>query len=119
MKKVLLSICLLFGTIVTFAQSPTLKFGVKAGINQANLKSDFADESNRLGYQAGIWFRVVGAGFYVQPEAYLASKGSKFGTIEQNGTSYEGSGKINFTTIDVPVLIGKKFGLEKANFRVM
>ena len=85
----------------------------------ASLKGNVGDESNRLGYQAGAWARVGGAGFYVQPEVYLGSKGSEFGSIQQDGTTYEGNAKVNFTTLDIPVLIGNKFGFDKLNFRIM
>lgn len=119
MKKLLVMSCLLLGTITTFAQLPGVKLGAKTGVSLASLKGHFAEESNRLGYQAGIWIRFGGAGIYVQPEGYLASKGGEFGRIKQNGNTYEGSGKIDFTTIDVPVLFGKKFGAEKLNFRLM
>ena len=119
MKKLGLLACLLFGTITTFAQLPAIKFGIKTGVNLSSIKGEFADESNRLGYQAGVWLRAGGAGMYLQPEVYLGSKGGEFGRIEQNGTSYNGTGKINFTTLDIPVLLGNKFGFEKFNFRIM
>ena len=117
MKKITLMAVLLLGAMASFGQSFTL--GVKTGINLATLKGDVGDESNRMGYQAGAWARVGGAGFYVQPEVYLGSKGGEFGTIRQNGTTYEGDGKVNFTTLDIPVLIGNKFGFDKLNFRIM
>ena len=49
----------------------------------------------------------------------MGSKGGEFGSIQQDGTTYEGSGKVNFTTLDIPVLIGNKFGFDKLNFRIM
>ncbi|MGV3510213.1 MAG: porin family protein [Sphingobacteriaceae bacterium] len=119
MKRISLTCLLLLTAITTFAQLPSFNLGLKTGINLASLKGNVGDESNRLGYQAGVWARVGGAGFYVQPEVYLGSKGGEFGTINQDGTTYEGEGKINFTTLDVPVLIGNKFGFDKLNFRIM
>ena len=117
MKKIALAGLLMLVSLIAFGQSFTL--GLKTGVNLATLKGDVGDESNRLGYQAGAWARVGGAGFYVQPEVYLGSKGGEFGSIQQDGTTYEGSGKVNFTTLDIPVLIGNKFGFDKLNFRIM
>lgn len=116
MKRIALSGLLLLASVTTFAQ---FTLGLKTGINLATLKGDVGDESNRLGYQAGAWARVGGAGFYVQPEVYLGSKGGEFGSINQDGTTYEGEGKVNFTTLDIPVLLGNKFGFDKLNFRIM
>ncbi|HEY0053898.1 MAG TPA: porin family protein [Pedobacter sp.] len=119
MKKIILSGLLLLGAVTTFAQLPRLHMGLKTGVNLATLKGDVDSESNRLGYQAGLWARIGGAGVYLQPEAYIGSKGGKFGSFNQNGTSYNGDASVNFTTLDIPVLLGKKFGFDKLNFRVM
>ncbi|MBC8053447.1 MAG: PorT family protein [Sphingobacteriaceae bacterium] len=117
MKRIALSGLLLLAAVTTYSQSFTL--GIKTGLNLATLKGNAGDESNRLGYQAGGWARIGGAGFYVQPEVYVGSKGGEFGSIRQNGTTYQGDGKVNFTTLDIPLLIGKKFGFDKLNFRLM
>lgn len=117
MKKIAFTGLLLLAAVTTFGQSFTL--GLKTGVNLATLKGNVGDESNRLGYQAGAWTRFGGAGFYLQPEVYLGTKGGEFGSIQQDGTTYQGSGKVNFTTLDVPVLIGNKFGFDKLNFRIM
>jgi hypothetical protein len=119
MKKIILSGLLLLGAVTTFAQLPAFHMGLKTGANLATLKGDVDSESNRLGYQAGIWARVGGAGVYLQPEVYIGSKGGKFGSFNQNGTAYNGDASVNFTTLDIPVLLGKKFGFDKLNFRVM
>lgn len=119
MKKIIFSGLLSLLSVAVFAQSPSFKLGLKTGVNLATLKGNVGDENNRLGYQAGVWARIGATGFYLQPEAYIGSKGGEYGTIEQDGTTYQGSGKINFTTLDIPVLLGKKFGFEKLNFRIM
>lgn len=119
MKKVILTSSLLLMVVTTFAQLPKFTLGLKTGVNLATLKGNVGDEENRLGYQVGAFARVGGAGFYLQPEAYIGSKGGEFGSIRQDGTVYEGDAKVNFTTLDIPVLIGNKFGFEKLNFRIM
>jgi hypothetical protein len=119
MKKIIFSIVFLtLGWATSKAQ--TFNLGVKAGVNLAKLNADFASEENRLGYQIGAWARIGGASFYVQPEAYIGSKGNKFISFTQdNGNEVQAEGKVKFTTLDVPVLFGTKFGAKNLNFRVM
>ncbi|QNN41925.1 MULTISPECIES: porin family protein [Pedobacter] len=119
MKKLIFSIVFLtLGWATSKAQ--TFNLGVKAGVNLAKLNADFASEENRLGYQIGAWARIGGASFYVQPEAYIGSKGNKFISIQQdNGNEVSAEGKVKFTTLDIPVLFGTKFGAKNLNFRVM
>ncbi|MFC1222468.1 porin family protein [Pedobacter sp. BG31] len=119
MKKIIFSIVFLtLGWATSKAQ--TFNLGVKAGVNVAKLNADFASEENRLGYQIGAWARIGGASFYVQPEAYIGSKGNKFISIQQdNGNEVSAEGKVKFTTLDIPVLLGTKFGAKNLNFRLM
>ncbi|WP_145857902.1 porin family protein [Pedobacter suwonensis] len=119
MKKIIFSIVFLtLGWVTSKAQ--TFNLGVKAGVNLAKLNADFASEENRLGYQIGAWARIGGASFYVQPEAYIGSKGNKFISIQQdNGNEVSAEGKVKFTTLDIPVLLGTKFGAKNLNFRLM
>lgn len=119
MKKLIFSIVFLTaGWLTSHAQ--TFNLGVKAGVNLAKINADFASEENRLGYQIGAWARIGGASFYVQPEAYIGSKGNKFISFtNNNNTEIAAEGKVKFTTLDIPVLLGTKFGSNKLNFRVM
>jgi len=113
MKRTLLLATLLLGFYAgAFAQVPKLTLGLKTGINIAKLNTDWASSDNRLGYQAGVWARIGAAGFYVQPEAYVGSKGG-----EIKGS--EGTAKVDFTTLDVPILLGNKFGVDKLNVHFM
>ncbi|WP_207429344.1 porin family protein [Pedobacter sp. SYSU D00535] len=113
-KHLFLTSMLLLTIFIAHAQLPSFDLGIKAGANLASLKGDVASSENRLGYQAGVWARIGGLGFYVQPEAYLGSKGGKFEQEDQNF-----SGKVNFTTLDVPVLVGNKIGTNNFNIRFM
>lgn len=119
MKKIILSVVLLTLGWAT-SQAQTFNLGVKAGVNLSKLNADFANEENRLGYQIGAWARIGGASFYVQPEAYIGSKGNKFISFTNNSnTEIAAEGKAKFTTLDIPVLLGTKFGGNNLNFRVM
>lgn len=119
MKKILLT--LLTGVLISsaaFAQSFNL--GIKAGVNLSKINSDFAKEENRLGYQVGAWARFGGS-FYLQPEAYIGSKGNKFISVTQNsGTEVTAEGKVKFTTLDIPLLLGTRLvGSNNVNIRFM
>lgn len=119
-KTILLSWLIVSSTLVTFAQLPSFNLGIKGGINVSKLNADFAEEENRLGYQVGAWARFGGVGLYVQPEAYLGSKGSKFIRVTQdNNNEVEADGKVNFTTLDIPLLLGTKIGPKNFNIRFM
>jgi len=115
MKKILLTIICL-AAVGTAAQAQLFKLGIKAGANYAKLNPKdkiFASE-NKAGYQAGLWARVSALGFHVQPEAYFTGKSSKvtFGVVEQR------SGDVKFNNIDVPILLGKRFGIGPIGARV-
>jgi len=119
MKKIILSVVFLTVCWAT-SQAQTFNLGIKAGVNLAKINADFAKEENRLGYQVGAWARVGGASFYVQPEAYIGSKGNKFISFTQSdGNEVSAEGKVKFTTLTVPVLFGTKFGANNLNFRLM
>lgn len=115
MKKLTLAACLvLLSSVGAFAQ---LNLGLKAGLNYTTIKAqnNEFDESGVLGYQVGVWGRF-GNAFYLQPELYLGTKGSKLKFSTSGGTVEE---KQKFTTLDVPLLLGTKFGTDKLNLRLM
>jgi hypothetical protein len=114
MKKYLLSAAaLLIISISAHAQSST--FGIKGGINFSKINNDNLSESTVTGYQAGLFARF-GSSFYVQPEVYVASSGGK---VSGNIGTAAYNGDIKFTTLNVPLLLGKSFGDENLNFRLM
>jgi hypothetical protein len=122
MKKIIMFICLLGITGLTaMAQIPKFTLGIKGGVNYSNLKTkdDLTDENSIIGYQAGIFTRVGAAGFYFQPELYLGTKGNEYTSIETNSGIVDVKGKIKFTTLDLPLLIGTKIGTNKLNLRFM
>ncbi len=113
MKKYLLSIALLIA--VSISAKAQFSLGIKGGVNFSKINTDNFKESTLTGYQAGVFARI-GNGLYVQPEVYLGSSGGKF-NANSDGTDY--SAKVRFTTLNVPVLIGKSFGASTLNFRIM
>lgn len=123
MKKIILGCCILLTYSMTaMAQLPAFSFGIKGGVNYSNLKTkdDLTDENSIMGYQIGVFSRIGAVGMYFQPELYLGSKGNEFIRIENtSGSSVEAKGKVKFTTLDLPLLLGTKIGPNKLNLRFM
>jgi hypothetical protein len=85
---------------------PTFQIGLKAGANLSSLNSTASatfSSSNQAGYLAGLWARFGAIGFNFQPELYLTSKDVD---VSSGGNEV----KAKFTSIDVPLLFGGKFG---------
>ncbi len=115
MKKLsLVAAFLFFSSAGAFAQ---FNLGLKAGLNYTTIKAQDKEfeESGVLGYQAGAWARY-GKTIYLQPEIYLGTKGSKIKFNTGSGIIEEDQ---KFTTLDVPILLGTKFGSDKMNIRIM
>lgn len=85
---------------------PSVQFGLKAGANFSKFDSEntFASD-NRAGFYGGVWARIGAAGIHFQPELYISGKKADLiseATGEVN--------KVRFTSLDVPLLVGTKFG---------
>jgi hypothetical protein len=113
MKKYVLSAMLLIAASIS--ASAQFSLGVKGGVNFSKINTDNLGESTKTGYQAGLFARF-GGGVYLQPEVYLSSTGGKFNSSSATGNY---SGDVKFTNLNVPLLLGFKFGEKNLNFRVM
>ncbi|MGZ3889414.1 MAG: porin family protein [Mucilaginibacter sp.] len=108
MKKLVLSLFIITSVIFT-AQSqilPNVQFGIKGGLNLASVSSNLGNtfsSSNQTGYLGGVWARFGALGFNFQPEVYITKKSTD---VTSNGVET----KANFTSIDVPLLLGAKIG---------
>jgi hypothetical protein len=108
MKKLVLSLFIITSVIFT-AQSqilPSVQFGLKGGLNLASVSSNVSNtfsSSNQTGYLGGFWARFGALGFNFQPEVYITKKSTD---VTSNGVET----KANFTSIDVPLLLGAKIG---------
>jgi len=106
MKKLtLITVLLLSSTILASAQVlPSFQFGIKGGVNLSQFStSGTFDSGNRAGYLGGFWARIGAAGLNLQPEIYYTSKS----TDVTNGNAQS---TVTLNSIDVPVLVGFKFG---------
>ncbi len=111
MKKYILSIAVLVA--VSISAKAQFSLGVKGGVNYSTINSDNLRASSVAGYQAGVFARL-GGGLYLQPELYLSSTGGQF-----NSSDNSVSGNVKFTNLNVPVLLGLRFGPKNLNLRVM
>jgi hypothetical protein len=111
MRKHILTLALLI--LVCISANAQFSLGVKAGVNYSTIDANNLKNSSVAGYQAGAFARI-GGGLYVQPELYFSGTGGQF---QSNDNLY--SGTVKFTNLDLPVLLGVRFGPSKLNFRIM
>jgi len=93
---------------------PGIKFGIKGGVNLANVAGDDAGESDMLlGFAGGVFVQVPMGPLTFQPEAHFTMKGAKSSsTMDIMGTLYDTEEKIKLTYIEVPMLF--KYKLQTA-----
>jgi hypothetical protein len=111
MKKYLLSAALLVS--ICISAKAQFSLGVKGGVDYSTINTNNLNSSSTAGYQAGAFARI-GGGLYLQPELYLSSSGGQF-----NSSNNVYSGNVHFTNLNVPLLLGKRFGAKNLNFRIM
>lgn len=115
MKYLSLTVAFLLVGLFASAQIlPSFQLGVKAGANFSKFDSENTfNSNNRTGFYGGLWARVGAAGVYFQPELYISGKKADLvsdATGEVN--------KVRFTSLDVPLLVGTKFGAAGVGLRL-
>ena len=123
-KLILVLIASMF--IFTMSNAQMFTYGIKGGIGFSSLKFDditgISDGSDVydlitgdavMGYHVGLQTRIKVAMLVIQPELYFNAGG---GTVQQvvDGGSTEIL-NVNFSRIDIPVLIGVKLGPARIN----
>ena len=123
-KLILVLIASMF--IFTMSNAQLFTYGIKGGIGFSSLKFDditgISDGSDVydlitgdavMGYHVGLQTRIKVAMLVIQPELYFNAGG---GTVQQvvDGGSTEIL-NVNFSRIDIPVLIGVKLGPARIN----
>lgn len=116
MKK--FSLILIFVVVATIGVQAQgmFQFGIKGAFNYTNLKSEdnrWLSSDNKTGYQVGIWTRIGGV-IHVQPELYLTGKSSE-AVFELNSNDVKAD--VNFTSLDLPILLGTRVGLGPVGLR--
>lgn len=96
--------------------------GIRGGVNFSQLKTD-AQQSvgvnikqsldTKTGYVGGVFARI-GTKIFIQPELIFSAKGGSINVLPQNGSTVQ-TIAIEYTNLDVPLLIGFKFGPLRLN----
>lgn len=125
MKKLILVLVASF-FIFQVSDAQMFKYGIKAGVGFSSLKIedvtgitgtqgayDLITGDGVMGYHIGIQTQIKVAMIVIKPEVYFNAGG---GTVEQVAASgVTEILNVNFSRIDVPVLVGAKFGPARIN----
>ena len=126
MKKVFL---LLIAISLFASANAQIKFGVKGGVSSSTIKmndiitiqgvEEYSLEGLKntyVGFHAGFMTRVTFFGGFIQPELYFSSTG---GEVEVTNLLMQPPDvsikKMEFKKLDIPVLVGFKFGPARIN----
>ena len=124
MKKLLLFVLALLIVLPAISQ---VNFGIKAGLSTTSFSmndvkkiptttSSYTIEKVKganYGFHGGIFFRFTISKFYLQPEVLLSTRKNEYNLTDTTG--HESIAKQNFTKLDVPIMLGVKFGPLRIN----
>jgi len=125
MKKLITIILVVLISIPAFSQ---LKFGIKAGVSTSSLSMGTvktltsgttsytvdALTTAKYGFNGGVFMRLTIFGLYIQPELLLDTRTNEY-TVKNVQTSVSSIAKQNFNKLDIPVMLGIKFGPLRLN----
>ena len=127
MKKTLLILLFIAG-VSGMASSQLIRIGIKGGLNYSKLAFDdmsnvvsgnttysLAQDESFMGYHIGLMSRINIFNLYIQPELLFNTSGGKV-LVESTGqTVVEEVKQIKYNKIDLPVMVGFKFGPARIN----
>jgi hypothetical protein len=125
MKKISVVLLVVLLSMPAFSQ---IKFGIKAGASTNSLSMDDIKqvtsgtstytiqkvEGAKYGFHGGVFMRVKLLSLYVQPELLFATKSSAY-TVTNVTTSTAKDVVQNMNKLDIPVMVGLKFGPFRIN----
>jgi len=125
MKKLITIILVALISLPAFSQ---LKFGIKAGVSTSSLSMGTvktltsgttsytvdALTTAKYGFNGGVFMRLTIFGLYIQPELLLDTRTNEY-TVKNVQTSVSSVVKQNFNKLDIPVMVGIKFGPLRLN----
>ena len=125
MKKLFAIVFVALVSIPAFSQ---LNFGLKAGVSTTSLSmptiktiasgnTSFtvdALSSAKYGFNGGVFVRITLFSFYIQPEVLFSTRTNEY-TVTNVQTTVATIEKQNFNKLDIPVMIGFKFGPLRLN----
>ncbi|KPQ15611.1 MAG: PorT family outer membrane secretin [Algoriphagus marincola HL-49] len=108
MKKLFVIILLAGFSLPAFSQNSG--FGIKAGVNNSDIKfetEEFFTWHSYTGYHVGIFARLDLGGLLIQPELLFTQTGGEF---VSNDLGSNGSERFNanFNRLDIPLMFGVK-----------
>jgi hypothetical protein len=94
MKNLILSVLVLFFAISASAQHSNVHWGIKGGINMADLADDATDETDGIiGFHIGGLAHIhINKSFAIQPELLFSAQGAEYGDAKL---------KVNYITVPV------------------
>jgi hypothetical protein len=125
MKKLII---LLFVALIAVPAFSQLNFGIKAGVNtnsitMSDLKTLTSGSTTytvdklkgaNYGFHGGIFLRLKVWKIFLQPEALFSTRTNEY-TVTNGTTSVASIVKQNFNKLDIPVMVGLKFGPVRLN----
>jgi hypothetical protein len=128
MKKYIVIVLLAIG-MAAGSSAQILSFGIKGGLNYSKMKFDnitnitVAAKSYKLmedksfqGFHIGVMGRVKVFNLFVQPELLFNTTGGKVLIEEiQGATTVSTVKQVKYNKLDLPVLVGMKFGPARIN----
>ena len=108
MRKLLFAFLFVLGTTQAFSQNG---FGIKAGLSSTKLDFEnerFVPADAQTGYHVGVFGRLGGAGFFVQPELLFTQTQGEFAYVPNgvSGSTAPENYKASFNRLDIPVMVG-------------
>lgn len=128
MKKYLLILLLSAGAILS-SNAQVLSFGIKGGLNYSKLKFDeiknvaasgtnynLLQDDSFQGFHIGLMGRLKVFNVFIQPELLFNTTGGKVLIEEIQGATTVNTVKtVKYNKLDLPVLVGMKFGPARVN----
>ena len=116
MKKLIIVCLALFVANCAMAQS--IAFGPRFGLISSDIKmkdnvAQVQEGDAEFGYQFGLFARFKLLGLYVQPEVLFTDTQSTI-SVDQGGVD-PNTVKLGFNKIDIPIMLGYKFGPVRVN----
>jgi len=120
---------ILLSFLVAFPAFSQVKFGLKGGLSTTTLKMEDLKtlttgdteytvdvlEGANYGFHGGAFVRFTMMGFYIQPEVLFASRTDEYTITDLESPATEIIMKQKFNRIDIPLMLGGKFGPVRIN----
>jgi len=120
---------ILLSFLVAFPAFSQVKFGLKGGLSTTTLKMEDLKtlttgdteytvdvlEGANYGFHGGAFVRFTMMGFYIQPEVLFASRTDEYTITDLESPATEIIKKQKFNRIDIPLMLGGKFGPVRIN----